>query len=215
MYDPPKLNQGAPKRFSLNFAGSTLASVLCNGDVNNCQPEKSTVILASDIPCFEKECEIEEPRTIEASPGIWFEYVRPPCVNLAFYNNPKTIFRNWGSDKFMCGNPENRDASTICCVASRPLAWGESAWRNETFSGERVKFATSQGRCNPAADKRLCYNPWISNTDCTDPLQGGCDQSTLWYWSQNNCTQYIKINLEGSVAIVHQHGVTNVDYTSK
>jgi len=216
--DPNKIDwvdnwdRGSPKRLSLNFNSSALAAALCKGNVNDCQPS-SIAILEQDIPCDGVECDVTEPRTFEVSPGIWFEYQRPPCVNLAFYKNPKTIFRNWYHDKVMCGNPESHDASTICCDATRPLSWGESAWRQELFGGERVDFQTAEARCDSGQDLRLCHFPWISNDDCSDPAQGGCDQWNLWYWTYNNCTQYIKINSEGAVAIVHEHGIPDQDNT--
>jgi hypothetical protein len=45
----------------------------------------------------------------------------------------------------------------------------------------------------------------VSDVTCSD----------VWYWSWNNCTQYIKINLEGSVALIHEHGVPGKADTSK
>jgi hypothetical protein len=234
--DPTEWDRSAPKRLSLNFETSSLASQLCIGDTKNCQPQGATQILAQDIECDGIECAVLEPRTIEVSPGIWYEYVRPACVNTAFYNDPKTLYRNWGDDKHMCGNPQEFAASTACCIH---YSWGENARRNELFSGERVDFNTAQSRCQ-SQSLELCNNPWITNDDCNDPSQGGCDQWSkwqgvlvtrynfvrsnplayqnfldLWYWSWNNCTLYIKINLEGSVALVHEHGIPGISDTSK
>lgn len=176
--DPNKWNQGAPKRLSLNFDSSLLASQLCNGDTSNCQPQGSTHILDQDIACDGVECTILAPRTLEVSPGIWYEYIRPACVNTVFYENAKTLYRNWGDDKHMCANPHEIAASTACCIHYN---WGEVARRNEAFSGERVDFSTAEARCQ-SQDLDLCNNPWIRNTDCGDPSQGGCDQ-----WSKFIC----------------------------
>lgn len=175
--DPNPWRDGAPKRLSLNLT-SNLASELCNGDTSNCQPQGATYILSQDVSCDGLECAVLVPRTIEVSPGIWYEYIRPACVNTAFYNNPMTLFRNWGSDKFMCGNPQDLVASTACC---EHFSWGERAWRNELFSGERVDFGTAEGRCK-SQDLDLCNNPWIRDVDCKNPSQGGCDQYSKCKW---------------------------------
>lgn len=199
--DPYQWHKGAAKRLQLNSA-SALAKALCNGNTTLCKPDKATVILNAKVDCHGLECSIHEPRTVEAAPNVFFEYVRPPCVNFAFYDNPRTIYRRWHSDKFQCGNPKSLAASTVCCETNRP--W--KAWRSETFSGERVPLQNATERCS-LANKTLCTDAYIPDSDCSDPKNGGCDNTNLFYWSQSNCTLAVKVGLEGSVAIIHQHGV--------
>ena len=202
-------NGGPPVRVTLD-GGSNLAKKLCGGSVDNCQPVKSVVTLTEDLSCVGMECDIAELRSFEVAPDtdIWFEYVRPACVNLAFYRNAKTIFRNWYDDKFMCGDPESLDASTVCCPTTNTI-WPTK--RKSLFSGERVSYATAEARCTAETGKGLCGGgnyPWIS--DCSNPSQGGCDQWNMFYWTFSDCTQYIKIDGDGSVAIVHKHGLPDV-----
>jgi len=207
--DPVVWHKGPPKRISLDFETSLLSSELCGGNVSQCKPP-TTYILDDDIPCNGVECDIDEARTFEVAPGIWYEYVRPPCVNVAFYQDPKTIHRGSHYDKFMCGNPKNRDASTLCCQAAKSLDVG---WRNELFSGERVKFdLATTGRCNEEDGFRNCNSfTWLRGDDCASRLQGGCDRSYVWYWIDQECTLFTKISRVGTVAVIHEHGLGSVN----
>ena len=176
---------------------------MCDRTANECKP-KTTFVLDADIGCDGQECVVDEPRTLEFAPGIWYEYVRPPCVNHAFFQNPKTIFRRWYDDHFMCGNPENHDASTVCCDTTRP--W--QAWRNEQFSGERVNFTTVENeRCTDDKNLEVCSYTWITSNDCSSKLQGGCDNTNLWYWTYHDCTLSVKVNAVGSIAVIHAHDI--------
>ena len=77
--DPDSWAEASPKRLSLDFATSALASKLCNGSGSSCNPA-AKVVLDSDLVCTGTECEINEPRTLEVAPGLWFEYVRSVTV---------------------------------------------------------------------------------------------------------------------------------------
>jgi hypothetical protein len=204
--DPDEWHRGAPKRLLLNSTSSSLASALCSGNIASCKPDKATIVLNTDLVCDGVECDVHEPRTFQVVPGIYFEYVRPPCVNHAFYENAKTIFRRWSweNDQFQCGNPESLAASTVCCDATK--SW-DKAWRSEMFSGERVPFQTAVERCSAAKGLRLCKDTWITNNDCSDPANGGCDNWDIFYWLQPSCSLAVKVSLDGAIAIIHQHGV--------
>lgn len=73
---------GSPKRFKVSTSsGSELAAKLCNDPTSsgtcNFQP---MVVLDVDLGCSGIECGIDDPRVIEIDDGVFFEYVRPPCV---------------------------------------------------------------------------------------------------------------------------------------
>jgi len=117
-----KVTKDDMTRASLDFQSSTLASILCNKDVaGKCRPQ-NIVILSNDIACYGIECEINEPRSIEVSENLWYEYLRPPCVNQVFYNNGKSLYRWKKEAKYrsaLCGNPSLLDAATTCCKDNR------------------------------------------------------------------------------------------------
>ena len=173
-------------------------------------------MLSADIPCNGEECAIHEPRTLQAAPGMWFEYVKPPCVNQAFYDNAQTIRRRsrWRGG-YLCGNPEALDGAVICCNSSRTDYWRDTEdWRQELFAGERVPLSTAIERCTSGEGsnnlgRNLCIDPYAPDEDCSDEVQGGCDSGNIFYWTQESCELTVKINLEGRIALVHKHGVTD------
>jgi hypothetical protein len=63
--------------------------------------------------------------------------------------------------------------------------------------------------------KRLCLDPYIEDLDCEDLSQGGCDRYWVWYWTRSPCTLSVKIDLEGSIAVIHEHGVSGRSQTGK
>ena len=63
------------------------------------------VVLENDLPCYGIECLVETVRTVKVG-SIYYEYIQPPCVQLAFFNNGKQIQApdNWRQGQ-MCANP--------------------------------------------------------------------------------------------------------------
>lgn len=104
------------KKFVLD-SSSLLKGELCNADIaGNCQYENS-VTLDHSHTCTATECDADTVRVVQVSPGIHYEYVRPPCVEQAFYANAKkVIFRERWSDS-SCANPKLPYASEACCVS--------------------------------------------------------------------------------------------------
>jgi hypothetical protein len=208
LFEKPVWTGVAPKRLTLNFASSSLASLLCNGDATNCNPNGPSFTLPKNVVCDGLECEVHEPRTVQVATGIWYEYIRPPCVKHAFFDNAQSLRRRAWTGRYMCGNPKSLDAAVICCDIKSS---GNIEWRYELFGGERVPFNTAVERCSADKGLRLCADPTITTEDCNDPLQGGCDYDNIFYWLKDPCNLGIKINPEGGVAIVHQHGVASGD----
>ena len=202
----------SPKRASLDFVSSNLTSIICNkNEVGVCNPQ-NIVILPTDIECFGIECEIEEPRTIEIAEGLWYEYIRPPCVNQAFYNNGKSVYRLSGKDGFkqiLCGNPSLRDASTICCKKTEQ-GMRDATGRKEVFGGERTTFEAAVERCIED-DLGIC-DSFLANkrTLCTVE-QDACDLDNVFYWLSAPCSMNAKVSPEGNVAIVHQPSAATGD----
>jgi hypothetical protein len=160
------------------------------------------IVLDEDLACGGVECNLNDVRTIQLEPGIWYEYVRPPCVHRAFYEDPKSIRRNYGRDKYMCSDPLLETASTTCCELGTASNINTRAGV-ELFSGERVAFDVAYQRCEDAG-KRLCANPYTPPSECENASIGGCDSHGVHYWSVESCNLYAKIDNQGSVAIVHK-----------
>lgn len=58
------------------------------------------VTLDANLECKGLECSADTVRVVQVGEGIFYEYVRPPCVEQAFYNNAKkVIFRErWSGE---------------------------------------------------------------------------------------------------------------------
>lgn len=202
--DPEEWKSGDPIRISLEKS-SMLSSKLCNyGSGEVCVPMMK-VVLDSDIECYGVECDIQELRAFEAvkGSGIWYEYIRPPCVNHPFFDNAQSVRRRLGQiGHAMCADPETYAASTLCCGS-------DTEFRQELFSGERVSLDVAQNRCSLSATaEELCQNPFVTNKECMD---GGCDHLGTFYWSSLGCELTAKISQDGRVAVVHNPQIEGVD----
>lgn len=154
-------------RMVLDPATSSLYAKLCNAnELGECQ-FKSTVVLDEDLPCdgtcqarslpwdgvgFQMpcECSIDEPRTVKVDNSkapVWYEYVRLPCISLAYpeignMNTVKHHSKSGDRRRAMCADSRLPVAGTVCCDAD-----GLRVTNICTFKSERTTYATTQERC--------------------------------------------------------------------
>lgn len=104
------------QRFKLQPAGSnSLFTKLCGSqNPSNCK-NKAKVILDDTIPCNGSECFVDTVRVVEVGSGIFYEYVRPPCVFQAFFENPKLVVQRVDWWDLTCADPRTQVASSACC----------------------------------------------------------------------------------------------------
>lgn len=81
---------------------SDLYQVLCNPDGSGTCDYRGKIVLDSDLVCHGMECGIDTPRVIDVG-GIFYEYVRMPCVNQAFFNGGRALKPRWWT--WSCGDP--------------------------------------------------------------------------------------------------------------
>lgn len=211
------------KGFQLS-ANSNLFSTLCNGSTNNCNysPE---IILDTNLDCVGEECDVDEMRIVQvqSNPPVYYEYIRPKCVELAFYENAKTVTHINQQDS-MCANPLLPAARSACCAN-----WG-AATEQCKFTNERTTFATASSRCNTG----MCQWVWIdddaSSSECA---HWGDPNDDLYHWTgDEECTMQVKgkslffhihilliyclfsnykpiVNSNGHVSIVHNPYISN------
>ena len=84
------------KRFILSTS-SNLYNKLCNADASGACQYLNTVIIDENIPCDGKECRVDTLVIVQVAPGVFYEYIRQPCVHKAFYNNPKKVVSGFDS----------------------------------------------------------------------------------------------------------------------
>jgi hypothetical protein len=138
---------------------SELFPVLCNGSIGNCnfQPE---VTLTTNLNCYDDECGIDEMRVVQvqSNPPVYYEYLRPACVEMAFYESALTINNQWPLES-MCANSKLPLARDACC--DNP-PWTATALCK--FTNERTTFATSSTRCG----QNPCAYEWISSSNSAE-----------------------------------------------
>ena len=130
---------------SLNSTSSALYAALCNvGSDGKCRFQP-VVTLNQKLSCQGQECLIDEPRTIRISsnPLVFYEYIRPACVELTFYNTGR-IARDYNSDKGypgICSNPAVDKALEACCPS-----WDTGGNMFCQFTGEMTQQQVAAAR---------------------------------------------------------------------
>ena len=173
---------------------SKLKQRLCNQSNPGSGPcrYEPKVVLDDSLPCVGVECDIESPRVLEVEPGLFYEYSRIPCVQQAFYPNPKTQKRK--NNRYFCGDPRTETGGLACCSSDGTSNGAEIAY--EMFSGERLTFSLAERRCVENG-RALCKKPELRCRDC-DTVD-----DNVGYWASQRCDLKVKIDLDGNVAIVH------------
>lgn len=123
-YNPPHWDSDESiKRFVLT-GDSELYEKLCNPDEDGNCNFPITVTLDSNLACHGKECRIDDLEVVQVAPGAFYEYIRQPCINLAFYENPTKVitgFSPWVAKvgrrhtHAMCADPRTSVAARSCC----------------------------------------------------------------------------------------------------
>ena len=130
---------------------------------NKLSSKKILVTLDNDITCSGKECDIDSVMVVqtEQNPPIYYEYLRPQCVELSFYDNAKKIF-SYAYEHSMCGNPNLDSAHVACCVDLD--RWDAEMLCHYDF--EKTSHSRARSRCKdkyPNGD--ICFTGWLQGTD--------------------------------------------------
>jgi len=188
--------QKNPNAVRMNLSPkSFLYKELCNyQDASGKCDFPSIVLLDTNFPCTEKECDVDTVRVVEVTSGIFYEYISEPCVHQAFYNDAVKVVKRHPGQVF-CANKRSEVASTACCESDSTLT-SMPAERDEIYWGERMRYNKAADRCL-SKGLFMCNNPGVS--DCGDDCA-----SDVSYWTNKSCTLRIKIEpVDGKVAIVH------------
>lgn len=120
----------ATTRTVLNTS-SPLYQALCSADDSGECVYPTVVRLEEDLPCDGVECKLDTLSMIKIkdSPALYYEYMRPPCIELAFLKNAKKVVDNY--NRVMCADPGITDTvADACCPAIPPATYywtGESS----------------------------------------------------------------------------------------
>ena len=156
---------------------SSLYNKLCNPDVNGSCQYRNTVLIEENLPCDGVECRIDTLITAQVAPGVFYEYVRQPCVHKTFYNNPTKVVTGFGwildvgrqyvrsHDQYVffdytflillfCCLPQSHAMCVDPMTASAARSCCDAEGNNVAthnykfeFHGERVTAATNEQQC--------------------------------------------------------------------
>ena len=165
-------------------SSSSLYQELCNAGNNGCD-FKSVVRIRDNLSCTGEECSLDNLRVVrvQTSPPIYYEYVRPPCVDLSFYNNAKKITKDApGENVVMCADPRLHVAMNACCLSSNDRA--DNLCR---FASERLSYARSQSLCrSQSSSADTCDWTRLNKNDCDD------SEKEKWHWTNADCSVLAK-----------------------
>jgi len=171
---------------------SDLYEALCNKNAaGECQFDKVSVTLPDNLRCSGIECDVDTLRVVQVG-EMYFEYVRPPCVQLSFYKNPRTIRGRSGSWGSLCANPLLPEASEACCETNRLTR----AYRNCAYVGERLTAATAADRCVDGLVTCDFTSVRTSDINCDRHLDA-------YHWRNGTCSIQVKVQDTGQVSLVH------------
>ncbi|EOD36381.1 hypothetical protein EMIHUDRAFT_226409 [Emiliania huxleyi CCMP1516] len=202
--------------FKINGSTSALGALLCGSktSMGDCR-FSSNVMLDADLPCSGRECAVDDVRYVNVESGrsaAIFEFVRPPCVSLTFYNDAKQVYLasahvSPASATTVCADPATASAAVNCCD-------GETSTEQCEYLAEMVPFATAVKRCADYSLGGLCsvggpplpHEPPAARRSIVHGRALAYDQcdSTHWHsWTAASCTVQVQVRQDGEVNIVH------------
>jgi hypothetical protein len=206
--DPDWDGDDTIKRIVLNPDTSDLYDNLCDLTEGACN-FSSVVTLSTNLACDGVECDVDTARVVQVAPGVFYEYLRQPCVQLAFYEGGKKVFAGWNQYMNMCANPKMPVAAPACCRGDTP-SYG---YRVCEYSGERVTFGSATERCEALSVGSFQCDPARMSHASFDQNHYDCGRDgmadkhridkTEWRWTTASCTLQVVVQKNGLMAIVH------------
>jgi hypothetical protein len=147
--------------------------------------------------------------------SVWYEYVRAPCIQLAFpesgsMKTVKEIGKSYGN-KAMCADSRFAVAGTTCCDANgSPVSIC-------IFKGERTTYNTARDRCAAYGRSICAWSTVEINYDCGTDLDYGSGAWSVhkspgmrFSWTNTTCSMQVQIAADGKVAMIHSVGPNTV-----
>lgn len=129
------------------------------------------VTLDSNLICRGDECDVDTVSIIKVqqSPPIYYEYIRPPCVEFPFYSDAKKVSTN--GDESMCADPKLNSAFDQCCDnPDHALKYG---FQLCLYAFERTTQSTARSRCQSTFENGdICDSHWSRSTERCSTSEG-------------------------------------------
>lgn len=141
------------RKFVLS-SDSALREELCNEDANGICQFTTSVILSTSLSCStDDECKVDTVRVVQVTNNIFYEYMRPACVENVFFNSGIKLSQRYKWMRSTCGNPLLPVASEACCASG-----SQFGQRNYIYDGERMTYDTALNRCSELGMMTCDYN---------------------------------------------------------
>jgi len=150
-----------------------------------------TVELAKDLSCHGIECLVDTVRVVKVG-SIYYEWVQPPCVQLAFFAGGKKIqlrdsYRSQGQ---FCANPALAHGRESCCrkyIREEVQEATMEAGVTHMYDGERMTYRTAQSRCAGIGKDVCTFRSVIVRPNDDDFRKG-------YHWTDQDCNILMKVN---------------------
>ena len=181
---------------------SILARKLCEVSYGECA-YPSVVDIKYNLACTGVECNLDSVRVVQVEQGVFYEFVRPPCVQFPFFEEGKRISKSRSDSNAdsTCADRVSAVAAEACCNVNSIATYNTCH-----YTGERVPYNVAGSRCTDIG-KELCeYNSllWAQCDLC-------CNYSGF-FWTDADCEVFAIVGDSGRVAIERQAGAA--DYES-
>jgi len=114
------------RRLTLKSNGAkSLFAKLCGSESAATCTYASKVVLDESLVCNGAECDVDTVRTVEVADGIFYEYVRPPCVYQAIFKDATSVVRRLGTGDYTCVDPRMESATVACCGGGSLGEWND------------------------------------------------------------------------------------------
>ncbi len=172
---------------------SSLRNILCDLKGKHCR-YPPVITITSNIQCSDIECELDTIQVVEVGDGVFYEYVKPPCVHLSFFGPTDSASITYDSGKSLkCGNRNAALASAACCLNETSIAIHDTC----KYTGELIPFHEAEARCNEKG-MTICAFDSLDEKMC----KGCCNYNgPYWYDGDDSCEVEVITNARGEVAL--------------
>ena len=171
------------------------------------------------MPCDGAECHVDTLIVVgvqSATETVYYEYLRPPCVELAFYDGGRLVQNSsyvepWahgepvhpiyrGYRYAACADPSTAAAGVACCASPTAFQNRSLDGQAHTYRSERVTYATAAARCN-ASDQGAHH---VCRSFGNGSGATGFSAPFMYSWTSAECgAAVVQVDDAGLVTIVH------------
>jgi len=155
----------------------------------------NNVELTKNLSCDNDECNVGSVQVVQInaeSRTIFYEYIRPACINFPFFNEGKIISdRSRKRRSIICVDKGTTVAAEACCYNGSRQAFYNTC----KYDGNLVPFSLAQERCEEIGAS-ICNFSTVQDSFC-----GNCCNYDGLFWTNMDCDLGILIDPEGRVSI--------------